>query len=105
KQTELRTHEANQQLNRGYFYIEKVNRLADFTDLKTDKVSQLLVADNFTYYEKNEVMPFYQVNLVTEAKMIINLYIQIEYMDLSFVEKLYVSRLVRVTQIFLSLRF
>src|SRR5699024_12035544 len=37
KQTELRAHEANKQLNRGYFYIEKVNRLADFTDLKTNR--------------------------------------------------------------------
>lgn len=104
KQTELRAHEANKQLNRGYFYIEKVNRLADFTDLKTNKVSQLLVTDNFTYYEKSELMPFYQVNLVTEAKMIINLDIQIEYMDLSFVEKLYVARLDGETQLFIPQR-
>src|SRR5699024_9383283 len=46
----------------------------------------------------------YQVNLVTEAKMIINLDIQIEYMDLSFVEKLYVARLDGETQLFIPQR-
>src|SRR5699024_2710151 len=45
-----------------------------------------------------------QVNLVTEAKMIINLDIQIEYMDLSFVEKLYVARLDGETQLFIPQR-
>src|SRR5699024_5371616 len=59
KQTELHAHEANKQLIRGYFYIEKVNRLADFTDLKTNKVSQLLVTDNFTYYERSDLILFY----------------------------------------------
>src|SRR5699024_12197497 len=62
KQTELRTHEANKQLNRGYFYIEKVNRLADFTDLNTDKVSKLIVTDIFTYYEKCDLCIFYIVS-------------------------------------------
>lgn len=104
KQTELRTREANKQLNRCYFYIEKVKKLPNFSDLKTNKVSQLLVTDNFTYYEKDELMPFYQVNLVTEAKMIINLDIQIEYMDLSFVEKLYIARLDGKTQLFIPQR-
>jgi|GEM_PF-2106411 len=104
KQTKLHAHEANKQLNRGYLYIEKVNKLADFTDLKTSKLSQLLVTDNFLYYEKDELMPFYQVNLITEAKMIINLDIQIEYMDLSYIEKLYVARLDAETQLFIPQR-
>lgn len=104
KGKEILAHEEKKRLKRGYFYIEKIRRSTKFTDLTTNKISKLLVTDNFKQYEADEDMNFYQVNLVTEAKMILNLEISIEYKDLSFTDRLYIARIEAKTEMYIPQR-
>ncbi|HLR60329.1 MAG TPA: hypothetical protein VK094_07655 [Pseudogracilibacillus sp.] len=103
KHREILAHEKNKIMQRGYFQIEKI-KTSPTSDLTTQKVTKLLVTDNFKQYETEEPMYFYSVNLITEAKLILNLEISIEYADLSFTDRLYVARVEADTQILIPQR-
>lgn len=103
KHREILAHEKNKIMQRGYFQIEKI-KTSPTSDLTIQKVTKLLVTDNFKQYETEEPMYFYSVNLITEAKLILNLEISIEYADLSFTDRLYVARVEADTQILIPQR-
>lgn len=104
KHKESLAYEANKRLNRGYFQIEKVVTPSKFTYLSSRKKSKLLVTDNFKRYETDKAMNFYKVDLITEAQMILNFEISIEYEDLSFTDTLYIARIETGTDVFIPQR-
>lgn len=104
KHRETLAHEENKKLQRGYFQIEKIKTSLTSINLTTQKAIKLLVTDNFKQYETEEPMHFYSVNLITKAKLILNLEISIEYTDLSFTDRLYVARVEENTQIIIPQR-
>lgn len=91
-------------LKRGYFQIEKIKTSPKFTNLALEKTSKLLITDNFKHYETDKEMNFYRFNLITEAKMLLNLEINLEYKDLKFIDKLYVARVEAESELFIPQR-
>lgn len=96
--------EENKRQTRGYFQVEKVKLPADFKHLSFNKSSKLLATENFKRYGTHEELDFYLLNLVSEAKIILNLEINFAYKDLSFIDTLYIARVDAQTELYIPKR-
>ena len=90
---------------RAYFQFEKVKSSAKLKDITRRNNSKLIITENYKKYTEETDLMFFKISFVSEAPIVFNINIEIQYKDMGLIDTINFAALDNQTDLFIPLRF